>query len=111
MGCSMSYVKYKFDKAIQSLREAGTQYREWLASENFCRLMRLTEDDLPAELKYEFALFQLEVNPILSIDVVDDPRRSGIYCVDDATIDRIIARIISMYQVIKLKNLSQEVCH
>jgi len=100
----MSYARYKFNKAVQSLNEAGAKRREWLASDHVYRLMRLTPADIPAELMQEFQLLQREMKPIARASDLDNPQLSAMYAVDEATVGRIIDRIMYMNEAIELKD-------
>ncbi len=99
----MSYARYKFNKAVQSLSEAGAKRREWLASDHVCRLLRLTTADVPVELKHEFQLFEREMKPILRASDLSARPSGVIRSVDEATVGRIIDRIMYMHEVIELK--------
>lgn len=99
----MSYARYKFNKAVQSLSEAGARRREWLASDHVYRLMRLTPADVPLELKHEFQLFQCEMKPLLRGSAIGVPQWNTDGVVDEETIGRIIGRIKYMHEVIELK--------
>ena len=98
----MSYARYKFNKAVQSLREAGAKRREWLASDHVSRLMRLTTADVPTELQREFQLFQGEIKPILHAVEKKIPQ-AAMRAIDEQTVARIIERIMYMHEVIVLK--------
>ena len=97
----MSYARYKFNKAVQSLKEAGARRREWLASDHVYRLMRLTAEDMPAELQQEFQQFQREMRPILRASEIGIPQWSAIRTIDDDTVLRIIERVRRMHEVIE----------
>jgi hypothetical protein len=99
----MSYARYKFNKAVQSLNEAGVRRREWLASDHAFRLLRMTMDDVPIELRHEFQLFLHEMTPILRSNDTELCRLRAIRSVDEATVRRIIDRIIYMHDVMELK--------
>lgn len=100
----MSYARYKFNKAVQSLNEAGEKRREWLTSEHVFRLMRLKPEDLPKELAAEFLLLQREIKPLVRAGEFDNPLWSAMHTVNDATACRIIERIRFMHQKIESKN-------
>jgi len=100
----MSYARYKFNKAVQSLNEAGPKRREWLTSEHVFRLMRLTADDIPKELAAEFQQLQREIKPIVSASEFDNPLWSAMHAVDDTTARRIVERIRLMHQMIESKD-------
>jgi hypothetical protein len=97
----MSYARYKFNKAVQSLKEAGIRRREWLASDHVYRLLRLTADDMPNELQQEFQQFQREMRPILRATEIGIPQWSAIRTIDDDTVLRIIERVRRMHDVIE----------
>jgi|AraplaCL_Col_mCL_1032037.scaffolds.fasta_scaffold50749_1 hypothetical protein len=97
----MSYARYKFNKAVQSLNEAGARRREWLASDHVYRLLRLTPADVPRELQQEFQLFQREMRPILRASEIGIPQWSAIRTIDDDTVLRIIDRVRYMHEVIE----------
>ena len=97
----MSYARYKFNKAVQSLYEAGARRREWLASDHVYRLLRLTPADVPHELQQEFQLFQREMRPILRASEIGIPQWSAIRTIDDDTVLRIIDRVRYMHEVIE----------
>jgi len=99
----MSYARYKFNKAVQSLQEAGARRREWLASDHAYRLLRLTTADIPIELKDEFQLFLREMIPILRASEMGARQWGTVRSVDEATVGRIIDRIMHMHEVIELK--------
>jgi hypothetical protein len=99
----MSYARYKFNKAVQSLNEAGVKRREWLASDHACRLLRLTTEDVPVELKHEFQLFEREMKPILRASDLSIRQWGIVRSVDEETVGRIIDRIMYMHEVIELK--------
>jgi hypothetical protein len=105
----MSYARYKFNKAVQSLNEAGVRRREWLASDHAFRLLRMTMEDVPTELKQEFQLFLHEMNPILRASDTEICRMRAIRSVDEATVGRIIGRIMHMHEVIELKTEKRQV--
>jgi hypothetical protein len=107
----MSYARYKFNKAVQSLREAGTKRREWLVSDHVFRLMRLTPADIPVELTHEFQLFQQEMTPLARASELVDSRWSAVQSVDEETVCRIIDRIMHMHQIIELKNERKSPLH
>lgn len=98
----MSYARYKFNKAVQSLKEAGSRRREWLASYHLARLMRLTVADVPVDLRDEFQLFQSEMNSIMGPIDFDNPMWNATPTIDDATAARIIDRITHMHEVIEI---------
>lgn len=104
----MSYARYKFNKAVQSLHEAGVKRREWLASDHAYRLLRLTTADIPVELKHEFQLFQREMKPILRTSEMGVRQWGAIRLVDEATVGRIIDRIMYMHEVIELKTENKQ---
>jgi hypothetical protein len=85
------------------LKDAGAKRREWLASDQAFRLMRLTPADIPVELKYEFQLFQRDMKPMARACELDNPLLSAIQTIDDATVGRIIERIVHMHQVMELQ--------
>ncbi|HEX8955929.1 MAG TPA: hypothetical protein VF798_06625 [Burkholderiaceae bacterium] len=95
----MSYARYKFNKAVQSLKEAGVRRREWLASDHVYRLLRLTASDVPSELQQEFQQFQREMRPILRASEIGIPQWSTIRTLDDETVSRIIERVRRMHEV------------
>lgn len=97
----MTYARYKFNKAVQSLKEAGARRREWLASDHVYRLLRLTSDDMPTELQQEFQQFQREMRPILRANEIGIPQWSAIRTIDDDTVLRIIERVRRMHEVIE----------
>lgn len=97
----MSYARYKFNKAVQSLKEAGARRREWLASDHVYRLLRLTPGDVPSELQQEFQQFQREMRPILRASEIGIPQWSAIRTLDDDTVSRIIERVRRMHEVIE----------
>lgn len=97
----MTYARYKFNKAVQSLKEAGARRREWLASDHVYRLLRLTAEDMPGELQQEFQLFQREMRPILRASEIGIPQWSAIRTIDDDTVLRIIERVRRMHEVIE----------
>lgn len=97
----MSYARYKFNKAVQSLKEAGGRRREWLASDHVYRLLRLTAEDMPGELQQEFQQFQREMRPILRASEIGIPQWSAIRTIDDETVLRIIDRVRRMHEVIE----------
>jgi len=97
----MTYARYKFNKAVQSLKEAGIRRREWLASDHVYRLLRLTADDMPSELQQEFQQFQREMRPILRANEIGIPQWSAIRTIDDDTVLRIIERVRRMHEVIE----------
>jgi hypothetical protein len=97
----MSYARYKFNKAVRSLNEAGARRLEWLGSDNAFRLMRLTTADVPVELRQEFQLFQQEIKPILRFSEADSRTWGLVRTVDEGTVGRIIDRIMRMHEVIE----------
>jgi len=99
----MSYARYKFNKAVQSLNEAGARRREWLASDHAFRLLRMTTEDIPLELRQEFQLFLNEMHPIVRANDTEISRLRAMHSVDEATVGRIIDRIMYMHDVIELK--------
>jgi hypothetical protein len=99
----MSYARYKFNKAVQSLNEAGVRRREWLASDHAFRLLRMTTEDVPLELRHEFQLFLREMNPILRANDTEICRLRAMRSVDEETVGRIIDRIMYMHDVIELR--------
>lgn len=99
----MSYARYKFNKAVRSLNEAGKRRLEWLGSDNAFRLLRLTTADVPVELKQEFQLFQQEMKPILRFSETDTRLWGNVRTVDEATVGRIIERIMRMHEIIETK--------
>ena len=105
----MSYARYKFNKAVQSLREAGARRREWLASDHAYRLLRLTAADIPVELEHEFQLFVREIKPILSASETGARQWDTVWSVDEATVGRIIDRIMYMHEVIESKGDRKQV--
>ncbi len=105
----MSYARYKFNKAVQSLREAGARRREWLASDHAYRLLRLTSADIPVELEHEFQLFVREIKPILSASETGARQWDTVWSVDEATVGRIIDRIMYMHEVIESKGDRKQV--
>jgi len=100
----MSYARYKFNKAVRSLREAGARRLEWLGSDNAYRLMRLTTEDVPSELRGEFQLFQQEIKPILRFSENDGRTQVVLRNLDEGTVGRIIDRIMRMHEVIETHN-------
>jgi hypothetical protein len=97
----MSYARYKFNKAVKSLNEAGARRLEWLGSDNAFRLMRLTPADVPIELRQEFQLFQQEMKPILRFSEMDARQWGIARTLDEATAGRIIDRMMHMHEVIE----------
>lgn len=97
----MSYARYKFNKAVRSLSEAGTRRREWLASDHAFRLLRLTPTDVPIALQQEFQMFQHEMKPILRASETGFRQFAAFRAVDEETVGRIIDRIMYMHQVIE----------
>lgn len=101
-GRDMSYAWYKFNKAIQSLNEYGMSRREWLASDHVYRLMRLTEEDIPPELRAEFRQFQRDVEPIIRATELESSIDEAMLAIDDDLAKRIVERITYMHDVIEL---------
>jgi hypothetical protein len=100
----MSYARYKFNKAVRSLNEAGARRLEWLGSDNAFRLMRLTTADVPIEVRQEFQLFQQEIKPILRFSETDMRMWGLARTVDESAVGRIIDRIMHMHEVIETHN-------
>ena len=100
----MSYARYKFNKAVQSLKDAGARRREWLASDHAFRLLRLTAADVPVELTDEYQLFLREMKPIVRASEMGAGQWSAFGTVDEETASRIIGRIMYMHDVIELKD-------
>jgi len=105
----MSYARYRFNKAVRSLKEAGARRLEWLGSDNVFRLMRLTTADVPIELRQEFQLFQQEIKPILRFSEMDARQLGIVRAVDEATLGRIIERMMHMHEVIETHSEQQSV--
>lgn len=97
----MSYARYKFNKAVRSLNEAGARRLEWLGSDNAFRLMRLTTADVPIEVRREFQLFQQEIKPILRFSETDARMWGMVRTIDERAVGRIIDRIMRMHEVIE----------
>lgn len=107
----MSYARYRFNKAVRSLKEAGARRLEWLGSDNVFRLMRLSSSDVPIELQREFQLFQQEIKPILRVSEMDARQWGITRMVDEATVGRIIDRMMRMHEVIETHDEQPLVIH
>lgn len=98
----MSYAWYKFNKAVMSLDEMRLDYRNWLASDHVYRLMRLTEEDLPGELRGEFELLQRDMDPIVRALEIGQDAQDVVIRMGDEHVKRVVERIVYMHDVIEL---------
>lgn len=94
----MSYAWEKFHKAIHSLAGPGTQ-RERLLNAYVYNIIHVEPEKVPAEIQDELRQFERDITRV-EAKGSEGSVQATVNAMDDTEVNRMIKRIISMYDTI-----------
>lgn len=96
----MSYAWYKFHKAMRSLSDAGMRKKQWLASEQVFRIVRLNAEDVPSQIRDAFRRFQVDMTKV-NLQDVERSLQATVSAMDETEASAMVNCAIRMYDTLE----------
>jgi hypothetical protein len=85
---------------MRSLSDAGRHQRQWLTSEHVYRIVRLSVQDVPQEIKDEFHRFQSDMTKV-NVQDLEQSLWATVTAMDDTVVRNMVNCLVRMYDALE----------